>query len=63
MLTDIEIAKQAKLENIKEIASKVGLAVDDLNLYGDYKAKVKEQVFTNVEGGEKSKKGRKQNDG
>ncbi len=55
MLTDIEIAKQAKLENIIEIAGKVGLAVDDLNLYGDYKAKVKEQVFTNVEGNQDAK--------
>lgn len=48
MLTDIEIAKQAKLENITEIGSKLGLKQSDLALYGDYKAKVKEHVFEDV---------------
>ncbi len=48
MLTDIEIAKQAKLEHVSKIAKKLNLDTTDINLYGDYKAKVKEQVFDQV---------------
>ena len=40
MKSDVEIAQEAKLRPIEEIASKIGLAPDDLELYGKYKAKV-----------------------
>ncbi len=40
MLTDIQIAQQAKLEPITEVAAKVGLTPDDLYQYGKYKAKI-----------------------
>jgi len=40
MLTDIEISNKAKMLNIKEIASKLGIDEDDLELYGKYKAKL-----------------------
>lgn len=40
VLSDIEIAQQTTLEPIVKIAEKVGLAEDDLELYGKYKAKV-----------------------
>ena len=40
MLTDVQIAQSAKMEPIKEIADKVGLSEDDLELYGKYKAKI-----------------------
>lgn len=40
MLTDVEIAQSAKMKPIKEIAKKVGLDEDDLELYGKYKAKI-----------------------
>ena len=40
MLTDLEIAQQAKILEIKEIAKKVNLSEDDLELYGKYKAKI-----------------------
>lgn len=40
MLTDVEIAQSAKMKPIKEIAKKVGLEEDDLELYGKYKAKI-----------------------
>ncbi|MBR6516262.1 MAG: formate--tetrahydrofolate ligase [Bacilli bacterium] len=40
MLSDLEIAQQAKIIKIKEIAAKVGLTEDDLELYGNYKAKI-----------------------
>ena len=40
MLTDLEIAQQAEILPIKEIAKKVNLTEDDLELYGKYKAKI-----------------------
>ena len=40
MLSDIEIAESAKLQDIREIAKKLNLTEDDLELYGKYKAKV-----------------------
>ena len=40
MLSDLEIAQQAKILEIKEIAKKVNLSEDDLELYGKYKAKI-----------------------
>ena len=40
MKSDVEIAQVAKMKPIEEIASKIGLAPDDLELYGKYKAKV-----------------------
>lgn len=40
MLTDVEIAQSAKMKPIQEIAEKVGLKDEDLELYGKYKAKI-----------------------
>lgn len=40
MLSDIEIAESCKMKDIREIAAKLGLAEDDLELYGKYKAKI-----------------------
>ena len=45
-MTDIEIAQACKLKPIAEIAAKLGIAVDDLELYGKYKAKLS-QAFIN----------------
>lgn len=39
-LSDIEIAQQTKMEPIAKVAEKLGIAEDDLELYGRYKAKV-----------------------
>ena len=38
--SDIEIAQEADLRPILEIADKLGLTMDDLDLFGKYKAKV-----------------------
>ena len=38
--TDIEIAESAKIQHIKNIAEKIGIAEDDLEYYGKYKAKI-----------------------
>lgn len=40
MLTDIEIAESCTPKDIREIAKKLNLAEDDLELYGKYKAKI-----------------------
>ncbi len=40
MLSDLEIAQKAQILNIKEIAKKINLTEDDLELYGNYKAKI-----------------------
>jgi len=45
MLTDIEIAQNAKLLPIEEIGKKLGIRREDLELYGDYKAKIKDGVY------------------
>jgi formate--tetrahydrofolate ligase len=49
MMTDIEIAQQANMQKISEIAQKAGLSPDDLELYGDYKAKLKLTTLKRLE--------------
>jgi formate--tetrahydrofolate ligase len=44
-MTDIEIARSAKLKKITEIAKKIDINEDELELYGPYKAKVNEFNF------------------
>ncbi len=45
MKSDIQIAQEATMKEITEIAKKIGLQEDDLELYGKYKAKVKLDVL------------------
>lgn len=40
MLSDIQIAENAKLDDIREVAKKLGLTEKELELYGKYKAKI-----------------------
>ncbi len=40
MLTDIQIAQQTKMDPIVDVAAKIGLTPDDLDMYGKYKAKI-----------------------
>ena len=49
MLTDIEIAQQATLRPISEIAQNLGIQEEELEPYGRYKAKVNEALFTRLE--------------
>lgn len=48
MLTDIEIAQQAELLPIKKIAENLGIKEDELEYYGNYKAKLSEKLFERV---------------
>ena len=54
-LTDIEIAKTVELEDIRKIANKVGILGDELELYGNYKAKVKDSVFERLKNSKNGK--------
>lgn len=49
MLTDVEIAQSAKMKPISEIAQKLGLEDDDLELYGKYKAKIALEAINRLE--------------
>ena len=44
-MTDIEIARNTKLEEITKIAKKINIENEDLELYGKYKAKISESVY------------------
>ncbi len=48
MLTDIEIAQQAELYNIKDVAASIGIKEDDLEMYGKYKAKLSDEYMNSV---------------
>ena len=50
MKTDIEIAQEAKMENIKDVAARVGIAEDELEFYGKYKAKLSDELEQRVSG-------------
>ena len=45
MLTDIEIAQNANMKPIMEIARGLGIDEEDVELYGKYKAKLSEQLY------------------
>lgn len=55
MLTDIQIAQQNELGPISEIAEKIGFNVDDIDLYGKYKAKVPAKTLGKIESNENGK--------
>lgn len=55
MLTDVEIAQNAKMEPIVKIAKKIGLTEDDLELYGKYKAKISLETMKKLENNEDGK--------
>ncbi len=46
MLSDIEIAQQAKMLKIGSIAENLGISEDDIEPYGHYKAKLSEALYT-----------------
>ncbi len=48
MLTDIEIAQQAKMKKITEIAANLGIEEDEVEQYGHYKAKLNQKLFNRL---------------
>ena len=54
-MTDIEIAKSVELKKITDIARKIGIEEDELELYGKYKAKISNTVYKRLENKENGK--------
>ena len=55
MKTDIQIAQEAELKPIKEVAASIGIKEDDLELYGKYKAKFDSGFMDEVKNNEDGK--------
>ncbi len=53
--SDIEIAQEAEMLHIREVAAKVGISEDDLEYYGKYKAKLSEEYLRKLENNKKGK--------
>ena len=53
--SDIEIAQEAKLEHIRDVAAKFGVGEDDLEFYGKYKAKLSDELEARVANNEDGK--------
>ena len=49
MLSDIEIAQNAKMKHIRDIAALIDIPEEDLEYYGKYKAKLGKEVWNSVE--------------
>ena len=49
MLSDIEIAQQAKMQKITDVAAKLGIGEEDIELYGRYKAKLSMDLIRRME--------------
>ncbi|MFT4004346.1 MAG: formate--tetrahydrofolate ligase [Lacrimispora sp.] len=48
MKTDIEIAQEAKMEPIQEVAASYGISEEELELYGKYKAKLTDELWERI---------------
>ena len=48
MKTDIQIAQEAQMKPIKEVAETIGIQEDDLELYGKYKAKLSDELWDQI---------------
>ncbi|HIZ81921.1 MAG TPA: formate--tetrahydrofolate ligase [Candidatus Mediterraneibacter pullistercoris] len=48
MKTDIEIAQEAELIHIKDVAASIGIEEDDLEYYGRYKAKLSDDLWEKI---------------
>ena len=55
MKTDIQIAQEATLKPIKEVAASIGISEDDLELYGKYKAKISDEYLKKIENNKNGK--------
>ena len=50
MKTDIQIAQEAKMEHIKDVAARAGIEENELEFYGKYKAKLSDELWEKVKG-------------
>jgi len=49
MKTDIQIAQEAVLQPIEEVAKGLGLTRDELEFYGKYKAKISDEYIDRIQ--------------
>ena len=47
-MTDIEIAKNVKLNNIRDVAKELNIGDEEIELYGNYKAKISNEVYNKL---------------
>lgn len=55
MKTDIQIAQEAEMAHIKDVAASIGIQEDDLEFYGKYKAKLSDDLWEKVKENEDGK--------
>ena len=55
MKTDIEIAQEAEMKHIKEVAVQAGISEDELEFYGKYKAKLSDELWNRIKDNEDGK--------
>ena len=48
MKTDIQIAQETEMQHISQVAAAYGIAEDELELYGKYKAKLSDELWERV---------------
>lgn len=55
MKTDIQIAQEAKMEHIKDVAARAGIEENELEFYGEYKAKLSDELWEKIKDREDGK--------
>ena len=50
MKTDIQIAQEAEMSHIRDVAASIGIEEDNLELYGKYKAKLSDDLYDKSKG-------------
>ena len=55
MKTDIQIAQEAKMEHIRDVAARAGIMEDELEFYGKYKAKLSDELWDRIKDREDGK--------
>ena len=55
MKSDIEIAQEAKMIHIRDVAKQLGISEDDLEMYGKYKTKLTDELWEEVKDREDGK--------
>ena len=55
MKTDIQIAQEAQMVHIKEVAAKLNITEEELEFYGKYKAKLSDELIDRIKDNENGK--------
>ena len=55
MKTDIQIAQEAEMMHIRDVAGTIGISEDELEFYGKYKAKLSDELWKKIKDNEDGK--------